>query len=93
VASRHRRLEIADANRYLGVGIYFAATPTEAKRCKEEEVIVVGGGNSAGQAAAFLASGARHVHLLVRSNTLSQHVAILTAKNRVGRQYYYAYEY
>jgi thioredoxin reductase (NADPH) len=70
--AEYRRLDIADADRYLGVGIYFAATPTEAKRCKDEEVIVVGGGNSAGQAAAFLASSARHVHLLVRSNALSQ---------------------
>ena len=69
--AEYRRLDIADADRYLGVGIYFAATPTEARRCKDEEVIVVGGGNSAGQAAAFLASSARHVHLLVRSNTLS----------------------
>lgn len=70
--AEYRRLDIADADRYLGVGIYFAATPTEAKRCKDEEVIVVGGGNSAGQAAAFLAGCARHVHLLVRSNTLSK---------------------
>jgi thioredoxin reductase (NADPH) len=41
--AEYRRLDIADADRYLGVGIYFAATPTEAKRCKDEEVIVVGG--------------------------------------------------
>jgi thioredoxin reductase (NADPH) len=32
---------------------------------------VVGGGNSAGQAAVFLASGCRHVHLLVRSSGLA----------------------
>jgi thioredoxin reductase (NADPH) len=34
-------------------------------------VIVVGGGNSAGQAAVFLASKCRHVHLLVRSKGLA----------------------
>jgi thioredoxin reductase len=36
-----------------------------------QEVIVVGGGNSAGQAAVFLASSCRHVHLLVRSKGLA----------------------
>ena len=32
---------------------------------------MVGGGNSAGQAAVFLASGCRHVHLLVRASGLA----------------------
>ncbi len=35
-------------------------------------MIVVGGGNSAGQAAVFLASSCRHVHLLVRSAGLAE---------------------
>lgn len=70
--AEYRPLDIHNAHRYLGVGLYYAATTTEAKRCTDEEVIVVGGGNSAGQAAAFLANTARHVHLLVRSNTLAQ---------------------
>jgi thioredoxin reductase (NADPH) len=39
--------------------------------CGDEEVVVVGGGNSAGQAAAFLSSTARKVHMLVRSGELS----------------------
>jgi thioredoxin reductase (NADPH) len=39
--------------------------------CAGEEVIVVGGGNSAGQAAVFLATRARHVHMLVRSSGLA----------------------
>jgi thioredoxin reductase (NADPH) len=40
--------------------------------CGDQEVIVVGGGNSAGQAAVFLANNARHVHLLVRADGLSE---------------------
>jgi thioredoxin reductase (NADPH) len=52
--------------------VYYAATPIEAKLCKDEEVIVVGGGNSAGQAAVFLAGGCRRVHLLVRSAGLAE---------------------
>src|SRR5581483_3682368 len=39
--------------------------------CGNEEIIVIGGGNSAGQAAVFLAQTARKVHVLVRSDGLS----------------------
>jgi thioredoxin reductase (NADPH) len=69
--AEYRRLDISDADRFLGTGIYFAATSTEAKRCVNADVIVVGGGNSAGQAAVFLANSARHVHVLVRSQSLA----------------------
>jgi thioredoxin reductase (NADPH) len=69
--AEYRRIGISDAGRFYGTGIYHAATLTEAKRCQGEDVIVVGGGNSAGQAAAFLANSARHVHMLVRSRSLA----------------------
>ena len=70
--AQYRQLALPDAPRFLGLGLYFAATATEARRCRLQEVIVVGGGNSAGQAAVFLASMCRHVHLLVRSTGLAQ---------------------
>jgi thioredoxin reductase (NADPH) len=44
----------------------------EAQLCDAEEVVVVGGGNSAGQAAVFLAQTSARVHLLVRSQKLSE---------------------
>jgi thioredoxin reductase (NADPH) len=44
----------------------------EAQLCVGNEVAVVGGGNSAGQAAVFLASTARHVHMLVRGSGLGE---------------------
>jgi thioredoxin reductase (NADPH) len=44
----------------------------EAQLGARDEVIVVGGANSAGQAAVFLAQTARQVHVLVRSNGLSE---------------------
>src|SRR5947207_3027925 len=44
----------------------------EAQLCAREDVVIVGGGNSAGQAAVFLAGGAKHVHMLVRGNGLSE---------------------
>jgi thioredoxin reductase (NADPH) len=67
----YRQLALDGASRFLGVGLYYAATATEARRCAMQDVIVVGGGNSAGQAAVFLAGSCRHVHLLVRSKGLA----------------------
>jgi thioredoxin reductase (NADPH) len=66
----YRQIAIENASRFLGVGMYYAATSTEARRCGPAEVIVVGGGNSAGQAAVFLAGTSKHVHLLVRAKGL-----------------------
>ena len=67
----YRKLALSNIDSYLGVGIYYAATYIEAQLCKDEDIVIVGGGNSAGQAAVFLASNCRHVHLLVRSNGLA----------------------
>lgn len=58
---------IKDLEKYEGRGIFYWASPIEAKLCKGQEVIVVGGGNSAGQAVAYLASYASHVHVMVRA--------------------------
>jgi thioredoxin reductase (NADPH) len=69
--AEYRQLALDNVNRFLGVGIYYAATFVEAKLCKDEDVVIVGGGNSAGQAAVFLASNCRHVHVLVRSQGLA----------------------
>jgi thioredoxin reductase (NADPH) len=69
--AEYRRPALENLERFLGVGVYYAATPIEARLCKQEEVIVVGGGNSAGQAAVYLAGGCRQVHILVRSSGLS----------------------
>ena len=68
----YRKLALSNIDNYLGVGIYYAATYIEAKLCKDEDIVIVGGGNSAGQAAVFLASNCKHVHLLVRSNGLAE---------------------
>jgi thioredoxin reductase (NADPH) len=67
----YRKLALSNIDSFLGVGIYYAATYIEAQLCKEEDIVIVGGGNSAGQAAVFLASNCKHVHLLVRSNGLA----------------------
>jgi thioredoxin reductase (NADPH) len=68
---RYRRLDLAEVARFEGVGIYYSATALEARLCGDEEVVVVGGANSAGQAAVFLSSQGRHVHVLVRGSGLA----------------------
>jgi thioredoxin reductase (NADPH) len=69
--AEYRQLAIENVARFLGTGVYYAATNTEVRRCEMRDVIVVGGGNSAGQAAMFLAGRCSHVHLLVRSRGLA----------------------
>ncbi|HTC33934.1 MAG TPA: FAD-dependent oxidoreductase [Bryobacteraceae bacterium] len=70
--AQYRKLPLPNLAQFEGVGIYYGATQVEAQLCDDEEVVVVGGGNSAGQAAMFLSTYAKHVHLLVRGPGLSQ---------------------
>ncbi len=70
--AQYRELRIDNLSRFVGAGVYYAATHLEAKLCDGEEVVIVGGGNSAGQAAIFLANRCRHVHMLVRSAGLAE---------------------
>jgi thioredoxin reductase (NADPH) len=62
----YRRLPADNAERFEGLGLYYAATHIEAQQCAAEDVIVVGGGNSAGQAVVKLADQARQVHVVAR---------------------------
>lgn len=68
----YRNLAIENLQKYVGLGIYYAATNMEARLCDNEEIAIVGGGNSAGQAAVFLASTCRHVHIMVRGDGLAE---------------------
>ncbi len=68
---QYRRLPLDRLEEFEGAGIFYAATEIEARFCRDMEVAVIGGGNSAGQAAMFLSRTARHVHLLVRGDTLA----------------------
>ncbi|MFM0321879.1 FAD-dependent oxidoreductase [Caballeronia glebae] len=67
----YRRPDIAGLERYEGHGTYYWASPVEAKLCKNVEVVLVGGGNSAGQAVVYLATHAKHVHVLIRGAGLA----------------------
>jgi thioredoxin reductase (NADPH) len=69
--AQYRKLRLPNLEHFEGVGVYYGATRVEAQLCKGEEIAIVGGGNSAGQAAIYLASQARHVELVVRGPNLS----------------------
>jgi thioredoxin reductase (NADPH) len=69
--AEYRKPPLENLSTFEGAGVYYGATPMEAQLCLGEDVVVVGGGNSAGQAAAFLASTARRVHMLVRGPGLA----------------------
>ena len=70
--AEYRRLSVDKPLRFEGAGVYYGATFVEAQMCQGQDLIVVGGGNSAGQAAVFLGSTARRVHMLVRSEGLAK---------------------
>ena len=69
--AEYRRPTLDNLSTFEGAGVYYGATPMEAALCVGEEVAVVGGGNSAGQAAVFLASSSRRVHMFVRGPGLA----------------------
>ena len=59
-----------NASHYVGRGVYYGASVSDATECKGENVYIVGGANSAGQAAMFMSREANSVTLLVRGPSL-----------------------
>ncbi|MFK4719831.1 thioredoxin reductase (NADPH) [Bradyrhizobium niftali] len=68
--ARYRRPEIANLDTFEGRGVWYWASPVEARLCAGEEVALVGAGNSAGQAAVFLSGHARKVLMIIRGGGL-----------------------
>ena len=66
----YRQLAAEGVDEFTGRGIYYGSALTEAPGCVDHDVFIVGGANSAGQAAVYLARGARSVTLLVRGRSL-----------------------
>jgi len=70
--ARYRKLDVPGLERYEGVGVYYAATQSEAQLCAGDPVVIVGGGNSAGQAALFLSRHVASCRLAIRGGDLSR---------------------
>ncbi len=68
---QYQRLPLGRLEYYEGAGVYYAATDMEARFCRNTDAAIIGGGNSAGQAAMFLSRSAKHVHVLVRGDSLA----------------------
>jgi thioredoxin reductase (NADPH) len=68
--ARYRRPDIPHLTEFEGRGVWYWASPIEARLCAQQEVALVGAGNSAGQAAVFLSGHARRVLMIIRGGGL-----------------------
>ncbi|MER8115084.1 FAD-dependent oxidoreductase [Streptomyces sp. NPDC094031] len=68
---QYRQLDARGCADLTGCGVYYGSALTEAAGCQGQDVYIVGGANSAGQAAMYLARGAKSVTLLVRGADLA----------------------
>ncbi|MDV7353911.1 FAD-dependent oxidoreductase [Rhodococcus oxybenzonivorans] len=66
----YRRHPAPGIDELTGRGVFYGSAVTEAARCADQDVYIVGGANSAGQAAMYLARGARTVTIVVRAKSL-----------------------
>lgn len=64
------KLNVPGSDQFIGAGLYYGASQSEATTCQDEEVFIVGGANSAGQAAMNFSKYARKVTMLVRGEGL-----------------------
>jgi thioredoxin reductase (NADPH) len=66
----YRQLAAPGLTELTGRGVFYGSALTEATSCAGQDVYIVGGANSAGQAAVYLARGAKSVTILVRGPSL-----------------------
>jgi thioredoxin reductase (NADPH) len=76
--ARYRRPDCRNLRELEGHGVWYWASPIEARMAAGQEVVLVGGGNSAAQAAVFLSAHVAKVWMLVRgpglTATMSQYL-------------------
>jgi thioredoxin reductase (NADPH) len=74
-----------DACNFIGRGVYYGASVSDASDCEGEDVYIVGGANSAGQAAMFMSKTAKSVTLLVRGPSLTSSMSYYLIQQIEGR--------
>ena len=73
--ARYRRPDVPHLGDFEGRGVWYWASPIEARLCRQEEIVLIGGGNSAGQAAVFLRQFAAKIWMLVRSESIAENMS------------------
>jgi thioredoxin reductase (NADPH) len=83
----YRQLSAPGLDRLTGRGVFYGSALTEAANCTNQDVYIVGGANSAGQAAAYLARGAKSVTLVVRGQSLNDTMSyyLIQQIGQIGR--------
>jgi thioredoxin reductase (NADPH) len=71
---------------YIGRGVYYGASVSDASDCEGEDVYIVGGANSAGQAAMFMSKTAKSVTLLVRGPSLESSMSYYLIQQIEGKE-------
>ena len=71
----YRRLDAEGVDDFVGVGVYYGASPSDVLYHRGDDVFVIGGANSAGQAALHLAAHARSVTLLVGGESIEEQMS------------------
>lgn len=67
-----RQLALEGFDRFVGKGIFYGASRSEAANTHGLDIHIIGAGNSAGQAAMFFATYAKSVTILCRSDALEK---------------------
>ena len=73
--ARYHRPDVPHLSDFEGRGVWYWASPIEARLCRHGEIALIGGGNSAGQAAVFLRQFAAKIWMLVRGESLAEHMS------------------
>jgi thioredoxin reductase (NADPH) len=73
--ARYRRPDVPHLGDFEGRGVWYWASPIEARLCRQEEIVLIGGGNSAGQAAVFLRQFAAKIWMLVRGESIAENMS------------------
>ena len=75
--ARYRRLDVPNLREFEGRGVWYWASPIEARLCRREEIVLVGGGNSVGSSRRVLAPLRReNLAAGARAESSRKHVAI-----------------